>query len=161
MSTKKENKKPTAKTPIVKAEPTKPAMPKEGVWEKQEDGTFKKVDPTELLRHNTSLITVTHGDDEPKTFGIEWQKDDHGNYLFRILTSHVLIDEHEEINGSDVTLVGRGDSGHAWFALTNAWAAFASQFGLEKAYRLVRMSLGYKTKMWSAVFAPCTDILGF
>lgn len=163
MSTKKnETKKPVAK-PEAKKEcgiPKKECgIPKEGVWRKKEEGGYERIDQTELLKHSHALITVCHGDDEPETFAMHYHKEG-DNYNFAIATSNTLVSGSKEINGEKITLVGMGEADKALFALHNSWCAFAEQFGLSKAYRLVRLELGYKTKTWTAVFASAIDILG-
>lgn len=156
MSTKKnETKKPVAK-PEAKKECD---IPKEGVWRKKEEGGYERIDPTELLKHSHSLITVRHGDYEPETFAMHYHKEG-DKYNFAIATSNTLVSESKEINGEKVTLVGMGEAAKAFFALHNSWCAFAEQFGLSKAYHLVRLELGYKTKTWTAVFASTIDIIG-
>ena len=57
-----------------------------------------------------------------------------------------------------ITLVGRGNTLGAAFALVNCYRAYGTQFGQEFAYRMVKMTLDRDTKCWQGLFVPALAI---
>ena len=68
--------------------------------------------------------------------------------------------ENERVYGGKLTLVGRGDAVHAALALKQVWFAWSSSFGIESAFRIVRVELDANDKNWYALVVPVTEVLG-
>ena len=166
MSTKKENKKTTEATKSAEPAP-KNILPVGkngaqipcGYYIKQDDGSLVKCDSDEVLKHNTSLVTIKSGDDPTETYAMCWHKSE-SHYRIAILTSKKMSGDKTDINGTKVDLVGRGEYSRAMFALHSCWRAFAEGLGVADACSLVQVKLLFKEKMWEGVFAPVTDIVG-
>ena len=177
MSTKKNEKKQVTKT-TVKVEQKKPdtitlsdgsAVKKEGAFIVNKDGTFDRCTNERLLEDGAaamSIQTVDHNTKEVKcidTFCVRWRKAKLGGYIFEIATSKGLSDEvveNKSIHKGKLTLVGRGDASRAAFALRQVWFAWSSNFGIESAFRIVRVELDANDKNWYALVVPVTEVLG-
>ena len=57
-----------------------------------------------------------------------------------------------------LTLVGRGNTLGAVFALVNCYRAYGTPFGQAFAYRMVKMTLDRDTKCWHGLFVPALAI---
>ena len=154
---KEETKKPNTIT--VDGKQVKP----EGVFSIDEKGEYHRANPTDVLEHNLMAITLMNKDGFSKTVGIHWRKTEEGYYVFKLGIANGMKDEtvdKSKVNlKDDLTLIGRGSHVDAHSILEYTWRAFGEQFGIEKAYCLVRVELAPKTKEWKAIFAPVTDVL--
>lgn len=182
MSTKKNEKKSVAKA-VAKvepknAEPKKPetvtlsdgsTVKKEGAFIVNKDGTFDRCTNERLLEESSAAMTIQTVDHDTKevkhigTFGVHWRKTKLGGYVFDIATSKGLSDEvvdNEHVHGGKLTLIGRGDAIRAAFALNQVWLAWSSNFGIESAFRIVRVELDANDKNWYALVVPVTEVLG-
>lgn len=177
MSTKKNDKKPVTKA-TAKVEPKKPdtitlsdgsTVKKEGAFIVNKDGTFDRCTNERLLEESAAAMTIQTVDHDTKevkhigTFGVHWRKTRLGGYVFEIATSKGLSDEaveNEHVYGGKLTLVGRGDAVRAAFALKQVWLAWSSSFGIESAFRIVRVELDANDKNWYALVVPVTEVLG-
>lgn len=176
MSTKKTTK-PTAKKPEAK----KPAVPtvtlkdgttteKKGVFGVDADGKIERIDQSEVA--NAKFLTVTvrdSNDGSEETYAVHISKTDKGNFKFKMCASDTLVTKHEkceELHVEKNTLVGRGEYAKAVCALHQCWTAWASNFGIANAYRMVSCELvpceydGRKFMEWQATLASAIDILG-
>ena len=177
MSTKKNEKKPVTKA-VAKVETKKPetitlsdgsTVKKEGVFIVNKDGTFDRCTNESLLEESTAAMTIHTVDNDTNdvkhigTFGVHWRKTKAGGYVFDIATSNGLSDEvieNEHVHGEKLTLIGRGDAVRAALALKQVWFAWSSSFGIESAFRIVRVELDANYKNWYALVVPVTDVLG-
>ena len=181
MSTKKNEKKPVTKAAakvVAKVEQKKQdtitlsdgsTVKREGAFVVNKDGTFDRCTNERLLEENTAAMTIQtidHNTKEVKhidTFGVHWRKTKLGGYVFEIATSNGLSDEvvdDKHVNGSKLTLIGRGDAARAALALKQVWFAWSSSFGIESAFRIVRVELDANDKNWYALVIPVTEVLG-
>ena len=177
MSTKKNDKKPVTKA-TAKVEPKNPdtitlsdgsTVKKEGVFIVNKDGTFDRCTNERLLGEKVAAMTIQTVDNDTKevkhidTFAVRWRKTKDGGYIFDIATSKGLSDEvieNERVHGGKLTLIGRGDAVHAALALKQVWFAWSSSFGIESAFRIVRVELDANNKNWYALVVPVTEVLG-
>lgn len=177
MSTKKNDKKPVAKA-TAKVEPNKPetitlsdgsTVKKEGVFIVNKDGTFDRCTNERLLEEKAAAMTIQTVDKDTNevkhidTFAVRWRKTNAGGYVFDIATSKGLSDEvieNERVHGGKLTLIGRGDAVRAALALKKVWFAWSSSFGIESAFRIVRVALDANDKNWYALVVPVTEVLG-
>ena len=178
MSTKKNDKKPVTKA-TAKVEPKKPetitlsdgsTVKKKGVFIANKDGTFDRCTNERLLKEKAAEMTIQTVDNDTNevkhidTFAVCWRKTKAGGgYIFDIATSKGLSDEvieNEHIHGGKLTLIGRGDAARAALALKQVWFAWSSSFGIESAFRIVRVELDANDKNWYALVVPVTEVLG-
>ena len=177
MSTKKNEKKPVTKA-AAKVEQKKQdtitlsdgsTVKREGAFVVNKDGTFDRCTNERLLEESAAAMTiqtVDHDTNEVKhidTFGVHWRKTKFGGYVFEIATSKGLSDEvvdNKSIHDRKLTLIGRGDAARAALALKQVWFAWSSSFGIESAFRIVRVELDADDKNWYALVVPVTEVLG-
>lgn len=178
MSTKKVEKKSTTAS-VVKSDTNAKddgiklsdgtIVKREGAFIVNNDGTFDRCTSERLLEESAAAMTIQTVDHDTKevkhinTFGVHWRKTKAGGYIFDIATSKGLSDEvvkNERAHGGKLTLVGRGDAVHAAFALKQVWFAWSSSFGIESAFRIVRVELDANDKNWYALVVPVTEVLG-
>lgn len=177
MSTKKNEKKSIAKA-VAKVESKEPetitlsdgsTVKKEGAFIVNKDGTFDRCNNERLLEESKAAMTIQTVDHDTKevkhidTFGVHWRKTKFGGYVFDIATSKGLSDEvveNKSVHGWKLTLVGRGDAIRASLALKQVWLAWSSSFGIESAFRIVRVELDSSSKNWYALVVPVTEVLG-
>ena len=137
------------------------------------DGNTHDATPQEMAAANGAYITVySKTDDGTKvaaTYYCSIQHYDNGNIGLFIRTSYSLDDEEvdnpsakdlgEGVGKNDkLTLVGRGNTLGAAFALVKCYRAYGTQFGQEFAYRMVKMTLDSDTKCWHGLFVPALAI---
>lgn len=139
---------------------------REGVFAVNDKGEVEKIGASDLIQHNHAAITcmsrTKDGAVKCETYLCHWDKDGRGNYIFTVATCKGMDDENkhdEKMKPQDFKLLGRGDFFHATHILANMWNAYATQFGIQSAFKLVRVELDYKTKQWFALVAPVTTVL--
>lgn len=175
MSTKKVAKK----SEPVKAEVKKPVcemvkladgteVKREGAFVVDKEGKLHRCSAEQMLKANTAAMTVecvnsVTGEKTSDTYGVHWKKTENGGYIFGVATADGLIDETKTFDDDEsktLTLIGRGDARRAVCALHDVWFAFATQFGIQHAFKIVRCELGFKDKNWHALIVPVTDVIG-
>ena len=137
------------------------------------DGNTRDATPQEMAAAKGAYITVASKTDDGikvvDTYDCRIHHYDNGNIGLFIRTSDSLDDAEmdnpvakdlgEGVGKNDkITLVGRGNTLGAAFALVNCCRAYGSQFGQELAYRMVKMTLDRDTKCWHGLFVPALAI---
>lgn len=172
------------KSEAKKSEPTKKVEPTDkyitladgrkvfasGAFIANGDGTYTEAEMTDLLKHSHVAMTIMSknaetGESKSETFDVLWGKEDDGHYFFSLATADGLNDDiikskPDDKYHYDMTLIGRGDVMRATYAISQVWRAFSQQFGIETAFRCIKVKLHFKTKQWYGVFVPVTDLLG-
>lgn len=172
MSTKKKASKPTAKKPSLPTVTLKDGTTTEanGCFGIDADGKMERANAADVA--NAKFITVAVRDVEKgasENYSVCIEKTPKGNFKFKMCASSTLVtmtEDVEEIHMKDNTLVGRGEFAKATCALQQVWNAWAGNFGIAVAYRMVSCELvpceydGHKFMEWQATFASAIDILG-
>ena len=137
------------------------------------DGNTRDATPQEMAAANGAYITVGSKTDDgievAATYYCSIQHYDNGNIGLFIRTSDSLDDAQvdnpaakdlgEGVGKDDkLTLVGRGNTLGAAFALVNCYRAYGRSFGQESAYRMVKMTLDKDTKCWYGLFVPALAV---
>ena len=137
------------------------------------DGNTRDATPQEMAAAKGAYITVASKTDKDivtaMTFDCQIQHYDNGNIGLFIRTSDTLddveVDNPTPTKLSDgvgenkkLTLVGRGNTLGAAFALVSCYRAYGTPFGQEFAYRMVKMTLDRDTKCWHGLFVPALAI---
>ena len=137
------------------------------------DGNTRDATPQEMAAAKCAYITVAskteHGTGFAETYDCRIRHYDNGNIGLFIRTSDSLDDAKvgnpvakdlgECVGENDkLTLVGRGNTVGAAFALVNCYCAYGTPFGQESAYRMVKMTLDRDTKCWHGLFVPTLAI---
>ena len=137
------------------------------------DGNTRDATPQEMAAAKCAYITVASktedGIEVAATYDCRIQHYDNGNIGLFIRTSDSLDDAEvdnpvakylgEGVGKNDkLTLVGRGNTLGAAFALVNCYRAYGTPFGQAFAYRMVKMTLDRDTKCWHGLFVPALAI---
>lgn len=137
------------------------------------DGNVRDATPEEMAQAKRAFITVASktedGIEVAATYDCRIQHYDNGNIGLFIRTSDSLDDAEvdnpvakdlgEGVGKNDkLTLVGRGNTLGAAFALVNCYRAYGTPFGQAFAYRMVKMTLDRDTKCWHGLFVPALAI---
>ena len=137
------------------------------------DGNWRDATQQEMAAADGAYFTVaTKTDDGIKvayTYHCRILHYDNGNIGLFIRTSDSLDDAEvdnpvaEDLGegvgkNEKLTLVGRGNTLGAAFALVNCYRAYGCSFGQEFAYRMVKMTLDKDTKLWHGLFVPALAI---
>lgn len=137
------------------------------------DGNTRDATPQEMAAAKGAYITVAlkteDGIEVAATYDCRIQHYDNGNIGLFIRTSDSLDDAEvdnpvakdlgEGVGKNDkLTLVGRGNTLGAAFALVNCYRAYGTTFGQAFAYRMVKMTLDRDTKYWHGLFVPALAI---
>ena len=137
------------------------------------DGNTRDATPQEMATAKGAYITVASktkdGIEVAATYDCRIQHYDNGNIGLFIRTSDSLDDAEvdnpvakdlgEGVGKNDkLTLVGRGNTLGAAFALVNCYRAYGTPFGQAFAYRMVKMTLDRDTKCWHGLFVPALAI---
>ena len=138
------------------------------------DGNTHDATPQEMAAAKGAYITVASRTEDgsievASTYDCRIKHYDSGNIGLFIRTSDSLDDAEmdnpvakdlgEGVGKNDkITLVGRGNTLGAAFALVNCYRAYGTQFGQEFAYRMVKMTLDRDTKCWHGLFVPALAI---
>ena len=137
------------------------------------DGNVHEATPEEMASAKGAIITVASktdgGAEIVATFDCNIQHYENGNIGLFIRTSDTLddveIDNPKPKNLGDgvgenrkITLVGRGNTLGAAFALVQCYRAYGTPFGQASAYRMVKMALDKGTKTWHGLFVPALAI---
>lgn len=140
---------------------------REGVFVIDKEGNLHRCPAEQMLKANTAAMTIEFvdtktGEKGRDTYGVHWHKTGNGGYSFSIATADGLVDEtttFDDDKSKTLTLIGRGNARRALRALDDVWLAFATQFGIQHAYKIVRFELGYKDKNWHALIIPVTEVM--
>ena len=137
------------------------------------DGNTRDATPQAMATAKGAYITVASktkdGIEVAATYDCRIQHYDNGNIGLFIRTSDSLDDAEvdnpvakdlgEGVGKNDkLTLVGRGNTLGAAFALVNCYRAYGTPFGQAFAYRMVKMTLDRDTKCWHGLFVPALAI---
>lgn len=137
------------------------------------DGNVRDATPEEMARAERAFITVASKTDKDivtaMTFDCQIQHYDNGNIGLFIRTSDTLDDVEVDNptptklgdgvgENKKLTLVGRGNTLGAAFALVQCYRAYGTPFGQAFAYRMVKMTLDKGTKCWHGLFVPALAI---
>lgn len=137
------------------------------------DGNTRDATPQEMAAAKGAYITFASktedGIEVAVTYDCRIKRYDSGNIGLFIRTSDSLDDAEmdnpvakdlgEGVGKNDkITLVGRGNTFGAAFALVNCCRAYGAQFGQEFAYSMVKMTLDRDTKSWYGLFVPALAI---
>jgi hypothetical protein len=137
------------------------------------DGNMRDATLQEMAAAKGAYITVAskseNGIEVVATYDCCIQHYDNGNIGLFIRTSDSLDDAEVDnpvakdlsdgIGKNDkLTLVGRGNSIGAAFALTQCYRAYSTPFGQASAYRMVKMTLDKETKLWRGLFVPALAV---
>ena len=137
------------------------------------DGNTREATPQEMASAKGAYITVASktedGIELTYTYDCRIQHYDNGNIGLFIRTSDSLDDAEvdnpvakdigEGVGKNDkITLVGRGNTIGAVFALVSCYRAYGTPFGQAFAYRMVKMTLDRDTKCWHGLFVPALAI---
>lgn len=133
---------------------------------KKEDGTYERVTPEDMNKASYAFVNViNNATNEQSTYQVAVKKCDNGNFLVLLncspsLVTKVVESKEEDVTGkpAKITLVGRGDAIHASIALADCMKAWLTPFGLQEAYRLVRMELK-KGFCWQGLFVPAMSVV--
>lgn len=170
MSTPKKEKKPAAKVTET-GDGVKVVGHRALTTDK--DGNVRDATPQEMASAKGAYITVASksedGIEVAATYYCLIQHYDNGNIGLFIRTSDSLDDAEVDnpapkdlgdgVGKNDkLTLVGRGNSLGAAFALVNCYRAYGTPFGQAFAYRMVKMTLDRDTKCWHGLFVPALAV---
>ncbi len=170
MSTPKKEKKPVAKVTETGDE-VKVVGHRALTTDK--DGNVRDATPQEMAAAKGAYITVAskseNGIEVAATYECRIKHYDNGNIGLFIRTADSLDDAKvdnpvakelgEGVGKNDkITLVGRGNTLGAAFALVNCYRAYGTPFGQAFAYRMVKMTLDRDTKSWYGLFVPALAI---
>ena len=138
------------------------------------DGNTHDATPQEMAAAKGAYITVASRTEDgsievASTYYCRIKHYDSGNIGLFIRTSDSLDDAEMDNpvakdlgegvgKNNKITLVGRGNTLGAAFALVNCYRAYGTQFGQEFAYRMVKMTLDRDTKCWHGLFVPALAI---
>ena len=137
------------------------------------DGNWRDATQQEMAAADGAYITVAPKTDDGikvvYTYYCRILHYDNGNIGLFIRTSDSLDDAEvdnpvaEDLGegvgkNKKLTLVGRGNTLGAAFALVNCYRAYGCSFGQEFAYRMVKMTLDRDTKCWHGLFVPALAI---
>ena len=136
------------------------------------DGNTRDATPQDIAAAQAMYICVTtksdNGIEVVNTYDCRIRHYDNGNIGMVIRTSGALDDVEVDnpaakdfgdgVKNDKITLVGRGDTVGAAFALVSCYRAYGSMFGQELAYRMVKMTLDKDTKCWYGLFVPALAI---
>ena len=137
------------------------------------DGNVREATPQEVASAKCAYITVGSKTDDgikvAETYDCRIMHYDNGNIGLFIRASDSLDDAqvdnpaHKDLGdgfgkNDKLTLVGRGNTLGAAFALVNCYRAYGRSFGQEFAYRMVKMTLDKDTKCWRGLFVPALAI---
>ena len=138
------------------------------------DGNVREATPQEIAAARCAYITVGSKTDDgievAATYACRIMHYDNGNIGLFIRTSDSLDDAQVDDSaakdlgegvGKDnkLTLVGRGNTLGAAFALVNCYRAYGTQFGQEFAYRLGEVARDKDTKCWYGLFVPALAVV--
>ena len=140
-----------------------------------EDGSCREASASEVAKAKAAYISVASVGKDGKTevdgtYEVRIANFDNGNIGIYVKTSDelgdVLVDNptpHDIGHGCSndkITLVGRGNSVGAAFALVNCFRGYARSFGQEHAYRMVKMQLDKgESKSWFGLFVPAISVV--
>ena len=137
------------------------------------DGNTRDATPQEMAAAKSAYITVAskteHGIEFAETYDCRIRHYDNGNIGLFIRTSDSLDDAEVDnpvakdlgegaVKNDKLTLVGRGNTIGAAFALVSCYRAYGTPFGQASAYRMVKMTLDRDTKCWHGLFVPALAI---
>ena len=136
------------------------------------DGNTRDATPQDIAAAKAMYISVAtksdNGIEVVNTYDCHIKHYDNGNIGMFIRTSGTLDDVEVDnpeakdfgdgVKNDKITLVGRGNTVSAAFALVNCYRAYGSMFGQELAYRMVKMTLDKDTKCWYGLFVPALSI---
>lgn len=136
------------------------------------DGNVHEATPEEMANAMVAHITVASKSDTgavtATTYDCRIKHYDNGNIGLFIRTSDSLDDAEVDnpvakdlgdgAKNDKITLVGRGNTLGAAFALVNCYRAYGTPFGQAFAYRMVKMTLDRDTKCWHGLFVPALAI---
>lgn len=137
------------------------------------DGNVRDATPQEMAAAKGAYITVASvtegGTKVADTYECRIKHYDNGNIGLFIRTSDSLDDVKmdnpaaadlgEDVGKNNkITLVGRGNTLGAAFALVSCYRAYGTPFGQAFAYRMVKMTLDKDTKSWHGLFVPALAI---
>lgn len=135
------------------------------------DGNTRDATPQEIASAQGMYISVASKTETEvaATYDCRIKHYDNGNIGLFIRTSDSLDDAEMDnpaakdlgdgVRKNDkLTLVGRGNTLGAAFALVNCYCAYGATFGQEFAYRMVKMTLDRDTKCWHGLFVPAIAI---
>ena len=136
------------------------------------DGNTRDATPQDIASAQAMYICVATKSDDGievvSTYDCRIKHYDNGNIGMFIRTSGALDDVEVDnpaakdfgdgVKNDKITLIGRGNSVGAAFALASCYRAYGSMFGQEFAYRMVKMTLDRDTKCWYGLFVPALAI---
>lgn len=133
---------------------------------KKEDGTYERVTPEDMGKASYAFINVVNrATNEQSTYQVAVKKCDNGNFLIHLncspsLVTKVVESKEEDVTGkpAKITLIGSGEPVLASIALVDCMKAWLTPFGLQEAYRLVRMELK-KGFCWQGLFVPAMSVV--
>lgn len=174
MSKKTETKKNNDETQAgaIKGEPKSVGH---SAFKLNEDGTCREASAADVAKARAAYISVASVGEDGKTeaavtYEVRISNYDNGNIGLYVKTSDelgdVVVDNptpHDVGHGctnEKITLIGRGDAIGAAFALVNCFRGYASSFGQEFAYRMVKMQLDKgESKSWFGLFVPAISVV--
>ena len=137
------------------------------------DGNVRDATPQEMASAKGAYITVAskseNGVEVDDTYECSIKHYDNGNIGLFVSTSDSLDDAEMDnpvakalgegvVKNDKITLVGRGNSFGAAFALIQCYRAYGTPFGQASAYRMVKMVLDKDTNSWYGLFVPALAI---
>jgi hypothetical protein len=136
-----------------------------------DDGTFEFESPESILDAGAVIICICTKDGDGNVKSMHYpvciKKCENGNILLRFATANSMnsvrlkMPNAKPINEDEgVRLIGRGQNKEAMFAAQHCWDGYANNFGIAKAYTLVRLELEHKSKEWCALFVPVINVMG-
>lgn len=134
---------------------------------KKEDGTYERATPEDINNKNSfALINVFNKVANTQfTYQVVVKKCDNGNFIVSLncspsLVTKVVESKEEDVTGkpAKITLIGSGEPVLASIALVDCMKAWLTPFGLQEAYRLVRMELK-KGFCWQGLFVPAMSVV--
>ncbi len=168
MSTKKKPvaKKPTEKTITLRDGTT---VSRVGCFvQSAADGKFEKASAEVVAKSDCFAMTVLDAGGAEVTTLCTIERTANANFVFTIPASSSLVTtvRREKVPGklaleNGVTHVGRGELLLAATLLNECWKAYADNFGIAKAYRMVdcHLKVTEERAWWVATFASALDLL--
>lgn len=131
------------------------------------DGKFERATAEKVAKSTCFAMTACFEDRDVTTLATV-ERTEHDNFVLGIPASSCLVTmvRREKEPGAlalpeGVTLIGRGELLCAASLLDECWKAYADNFGIAKAYRMVDCHLVVTEKfaLWEATFASALDVL--
>lgn len=164
-------KKPTAKKPTEKTLTLRDGSKVERVGcfvQSHEDGKFERASAEQVAKSDCFAMTILDAAGHEVTTLCTIERTRNANFALTIPASSTLVTtvRHEKEPGkldlpNGVTHVGRGELLLAATLLGECWKAYADNFGIAKAYRMVDCHLVVTDERawWKATFASALDLL--